>query len=467
MLLLVSAIACPLELEAAHSVAVMPFENVNKSPSLDWLSMGISETIATDLLSVPGLILIERGALNKVMDEQKLQFTGAIDPKTAVKVGKIVAAQVLVIGSFQKQGETIRLTARFVDTESGGVLQTAKVTGKMGDIFDLQDEIVKALATNLNIEIRKEEIAKLANKPTESLEAYRHFGQGALLQAKKDLPAAVSELKQAISIDPKFAGAREKFKEVFWGLEKGTSWTFAYSMKMNGTTTTNGVSSPFSNSMVMETKMVSGGLQDFDGVPAYSSASETLSDSTVGELKVKVRSVVSMYYIKDKDGICMLGMKSESWAKASGPYGVDIHSKSVTNYSPPQLMYPYQWKVGKEWAGDGTMTTTTESEHGGKAQSPTKTSVAMANKFRISGIERISLPSGEFESFIVEQSSNSRVNVGDMVTDSEIVNRFWFVPGPGAVKMIMTIHSIGNRPKGSSDITTTNEMVLKDYHLED
>lgn len=42
-----------------HSVAVMPFENVNKDTSLDWLSMGISETITNDLLAIKGLALVE------------------------------------------------------------------------------------------------------------------------------------------------------------------------------------------------------------------------------------------------------------------------------------------------------------------------------------------------------------------------------------------------------------------------
>jgi hypothetical protein len=175
-----------------------------------------------------------------------------------------------------------------------------------------------------------------------------------------------------------------------------------------------------------------------------------------------------MYYIKGKDGICMVGMKSESWSKASGPHGVEIHSEAITHFNPPQLFYPYEWKVGKEWIVNSTATTSTKSEHGGKAQAPTQRSIATASTCRITGIERISLPSGDFESFIVEvTSANIRMQVGDMAMDTGIVTRFWFVPGPGAVKTIQSTHTIGTGPKSSVDLNMTMEMVLKDYHLED
>ena len=37
------------ELFAAHCVAVLPFENTNEDSKLDWLSMGIADTVTNDL----------------------------------------------------------------------------------------------------------------------------------------------------------------------------------------------------------------------------------------------------------------------------------------------------------------------------------------------------------------------------------------------------------------------------------
>ncbi len=90
-------------------MAVLPFENVTKNAEVDWLSVGIPETITSDLTAVPGLILVERLQLSKVMDEQKLQISGAVDPKTSVAIGKLVGADVMVLGAYQKLGPQIRL----------------------------------------------------------------------------------------------------------------------------------------------------------------------------------------------------------------------------------------------------------------------------------------------------------------------------------------------------------------------
>jgi adenylate cyclase len=48
----------------------------------------------------------------------------------------------LVTGGYQRLGDLIRITARFVEVESGTVIRTVKIDGAIGDIFDLQDKIV-------------------------------------------------------------------------------------------------------------------------------------------------------------------------------------------------------------------------------------------------------------------------------------------------------------------------------------
>ena len=52
----------------------------------------------------------------KVIEEWNLQITDRVDPKTAVKLGKLVGAKILVVGSIVKFGEA---SLRFIDVETG------------------------------------------------------------------------------------------------------------------------------------------------------------------------------------------------------------------------------------------------------------------------------------------------------------------------------------------------------------
>ena len=81
----------------------------------------------------------ERGKINKLLDEQKLGQTGAVDPNTAAKVGKILGLNAIVTGAVtqfgvKKEGKDFLITqskkqtveatvdVRVVDTETGQVL---------------------------------------------------------------------------------------------------------------------------------------------------------------------------------------------------------------------------------------------------------------------------------------------------------------------------------------------------------
>lgn len=427
---------------AAYSVAVLPFANANKDPSLDWLTEGIPETISNDLLALKGIVLIERLQIRKVLDEQKLQHTGFIDEATVVKLGKLIGANILVVGAFQKQGETIRLTARFVDTQTGGVIQTAKCTGKMDDIFDLQDQIVKDLMKNLNIELKQAEIAKLSEKPTQSLEAYKHYGQGALLQRRKDYSGALKEFNKAATVDPKFTAAKDKFKEAFWSLNKNNHWVYLPGESVGKSVDYGG--------KVNEIVRYAGGIEYFGGKSAFT----YLQDIAVEMGDIKSTSITTEYYFKGDDGIYSLGQKAVTKTNLDVP-----PSTSVTKYDKPILAFPYELEVGKEWrtecvvdTGDGLKTVMSFNQ---------------ISDYKITGQETVTVPAGTFDCYIID--GTTKLTIKSSIYSKKIMksigeefitgSRIWFSPGIGFVKM-------GTAFKDATE-DWTMETVLKEYHIEE
>ena len=98
-----------------------------------------TDILITELVKSGKFIVVERQKLDKLMEEQKLGQSGAIDPNTAAKVGKILGLNALVTGSISQFGvkkegkdfivsqskqQIVECTVdiRVVDTETGQVL---------------------------------------------------------------------------------------------------------------------------------------------------------------------------------------------------------------------------------------------------------------------------------------------------------------------------------------------------------
>jgi TolB-like protein len=83
----------------------------------------ISERLTTELVKRPGLRVVERKTLEKIFAELKLQQSGAIGPDTAKKLGQLLGADWVLVGTLSElPGGLLELNARLVDAESGRII---------------------------------------------------------------------------------------------------------------------------------------------------------------------------------------------------------------------------------------------------------------------------------------------------------------------------------------------------------
>jgi len=88
----------------------------------------IQERLTTLLAQKKKIVLIERGLLKKVMEELKLQASGAIDEATARKLGKQLGADAVVTGTLNDLSDAeTEVNARAVETETGKILAAASL----------------------------------------------------------------------------------------------------------------------------------------------------------------------------------------------------------------------------------------------------------------------------------------------------------------------------------------------------
>ncbi len=210
-----------------NSIAVITFANITREPADEWIGSGIAETVSADLKNVQGLTVIGR---DRVFDALRNLEGGAEQSQNdrfGIEIGRGLGAQWIISGAYQRLGELIRITARFVDVATGAVLRNVKIDGKLGDIFSLQDRIVFELTQDLHLKLETSAINQIQQPETRSVEAYELFSRGMLTlrMATRDAPdRAIHFFERALAIDKDYAeawaglGAAYQIKGNFLGL---------------------------------------------------------------------------------------------------------------------------------------------------------------------------------------------------------------------------------------------------------
>lgn len=132
----------------AATLAVLYFENAG-SPQLDPLKVGLAQMLVSDLRGTPGVKVVERSQLQAIMDELKLGHSGVVDPATAAKVGKLLGADTLLIGSYFEMMGTLRVDARLVRVETGEIVLASGANDTSQAFISIERSVAKEFRTAL------------------------------------------------------------------------------------------------------------------------------------------------------------------------------------------------------------------------------------------------------------------------------------------------------------------------------
>jgi TolB-like protein/Tfp pilus assembly protein PilF len=120
-----------------RSVAVLPFVNVSPDPENEFFTDGMTEELINLLTRVNGLQVTARTS--------SFAFKGRQQDvrRTAAELG----VEMVLEGSVRKAGERVRITAQLIDASSGYHVFSETYNRQLNDIFELQDEIARAIVS--------------------------------------------------------------------------------------------------------------------------------------------------------------------------------------------------------------------------------------------------------------------------------------------------------------------------------
>jgi DNA-binding winged helix-turn-helix (wHTH) protein/tetratricopeptide (TPR) repeat protein len=201
------------------AIAVLDFENVSNDREFAWLSSGIAETVTNDLRAAGTLRIIDRV---RVVEALRRPGAGLASLRADLHLDQAV------VGSFQRSGDRLRITARVVDAASGEALAEAKADGALEHVFELQDRIVEQFADTLSIKPADQQRTS-THRETSSLEAYKAFTEGRVRLESLDaslVPGAILDFERAVVLDPRYALAHV-------GLANARFWQYEMSRARN------------------------------------------------------------------------------------------------------------------------------------------------------------------------------------------------------------------------------------------
>jgi TolB-like protein/Flp pilus assembly protein TadD len=205
------------------SIAVLPFEDLSPAHDHGYFSAGLAEELLNALAKVQDL---------KVAGRASSFYYGSRNADLRT-IGKALDVANVLQGSVRTQGAAVRISVQLVRTSDGFEVWSQSYDGDLSNIFDVQERIARAITDHLKIVLTGSEQSRLVPVATTSAEAYADFVTAQTLVNKRvgdSLPRAITLLKKATSLDPKFARAWSKLAVAYAVLPQytGADWSASW-----------------------------------------------------------------------------------------------------------------------------------------------------------------------------------------------------------------------------------------------
>ena len=193
----------PPAVETAHSVAVIPFENIGGDTAQEYFANGLTDELATALGRIPGLRVAARSSSYRYKDVRDIDVR---------QVGADLNVRYLLLGSVRRTGQQLRLSAQLTGTDDALEIWSDVYVRPADDVLALQDSLTAAITSALSSRLGP---AIISNTPTASKRgttnhtAYDLYlkGNHYLNRRRPGLEGAARSFEGAIAADPSFARA--------------------------------------------------------------------------------------------------------------------------------------------------------------------------------------------------------------------------------------------------------------------
>ena len=182
------------------SIAVLPFRNDSNDSANLYMINGLMESLLDNLQQIEDLRVVSRTSVEKYRENSF----------TIGEIARELNVNYVVEGSGQKIGDQILLHVQLIAAKNDQRLWSKQYNKEAQDIFELQMEVAKSIAGEIEVFITPEVEERIGKPPTENLAAYEVFLKGLECfnqRTREGLIESIPYFEQAIELDGEFARA--------------------------------------------------------------------------------------------------------------------------------------------------------------------------------------------------------------------------------------------------------------------
>lgn len=181
-----------------RTLAVLPFRNLKRDAETEFLSFSLADAVAGRLGNVNQLVVRPLAYTDKYRDRE-------IEPE---QVAKELNVEVLLTGSFIKEGDDLRVTSELIDVVKNEVLWRGTMDLKYDKLLTVQDRVANNVIQGLNLKLTAEEVARISRNAPQNPQAYEAYLKGRYFWNRRtdpDIRKGISYFRVALEKDPNYA----------------------------------------------------------------------------------------------------------------------------------------------------------------------------------------------------------------------------------------------------------------------
>jgi TolB-like protein/tetratricopeptide (TPR) repeat protein len=191
-------------------LAVLPFENVGRSPVVDFFSDGLTSEVIAQL----GKVCANRlGVLARTS-----AMTLKNSSKSATEIARLLRADYLLDGTIRHDADRVRISTHLVESRGQTQVWADTCEHRLGDHLAVQADVASRIAHGLAIELLWGPRQLADSAATKNPAAYQAYLKGRYQWNRPSddgVEPSLGHLAQAIALDPEFASAHALLARVY------------------------------------------------------------------------------------------------------------------------------------------------------------------------------------------------------------------------------------------------------------
>ena len=202
-------------------VAVMPLTNGGSygadAEDLEGLKVGLQALLLNELKQNSNLRIVERARLNEIINE--LQLDTLVDARTAARVGKLVGARYMVLGTFVDLSglgpeQEFHVTAEVVDVETSEILEAKRASDKREKMYPILVDLATQLTEAIDLPPLPADVQQSRSEREIPPEGVFLYSQAMRAADRGDHDRAVQLYQRLVSDFPQWTEVKEELRQL-------------------------------------------------------------------------------------------------------------------------------------------------------------------------------------------------------------------------------------------------------------